>query len=161
MTTLRKNILIGLAVLGMGSAALGVQAQAPTAQAPEGRHSHAASQQQHQARMADFMAKRQAKLHELLKLTPAQEPAWNSFVAATRPAGLGQHGDRAQWATLSAPARLEKMIALSKQRTAAMESQLAALNTFYAVLTPEQKKVFDQHTMRGLGRHHKGGMMHH
>ena len=59
------------------------------------------------------------------------------------------HGDRAAWAGLSAPARMEKMIAMAKQHTAAMESHLAALNTFYAVLTPAQKKVFDENTRGG------------
>jgi Spy/CpxP family protein refolding chaperone len=46
---------------------------------------------------------------------------------------------------------MEKMIAMQKQRTAEMEARLPALNTFYAVLTPEQKKTFDHQ-----GMHHHG-----
>jgi protein CpxP len=150
MNTLRKNILIGLAALSMGAAAIGAQAQA---QAPDGRFGHAATQEQRQAKMAEHFAKRQAKLHDALKLTPAQEPAWNAFSAAIKPAPHAARGDRAAWASLPAPARMEKMIARSKERTAQMESHLAALNTFYAVLTPEQKKVLDEQAMRG----HRGG----
>jgi Spy/CpxP family protein refolding chaperone len=150
MNTLRKQILVGLAALSMGAAALGVQAQTAPA---EGRHGHAATQEQRQAKRADFMAERQAKLHDALKLTSAQEPAWNSFINAVKPQPQADHQDRAAWASLSAPARMEKMIALSKERTARMEQHLQALNTFYAVLTPEQKKVFDQHAMRGMGQH--------
>jgi protein CpxP len=161
MTILRKQILIGLAALSMGVAAAGAQAQA---QAPEGRYGHAATAEQRQARMADAFAKRQAKLHDALKLTSAQEPAWTTFVNAVKPAPLADRPDRAQWKTMSAPARVEKMIALSKEHTARMESHLAALNTFYAVLTPEQKKVFDDHTMQAMaemhGGHHMHGMKH-
>ncbi|MES2739526.1 MAG: Spy/CpxP family protein refolding chaperone [Pseudomonadota bacterium] len=44
---------------------------------------------------------------------------------------------------------------LSKARIALQESHLAALKTFYAVLTPEQKAVFDQHAWpAGHGRRH-------
>jgi Spy/CpxP family protein refolding chaperone len=59
---------------------------------------------------------------------------------------------------------MEKRIAMQKQRIGAMESRLAALNTFYAQLTPEQKKLFDEHAQRRGGhRGHRGhgdhGMM--
>jgi Spy/CpxP family protein refolding chaperone len=164
MNTLRKQILVGLAALSMGAAAVGVHAQA---QAPEARHGHATSPEQRQAKMDEFMAKRQAKLHDELKLTSAQEPAWTAFVNAIKPAPLAGRPDRAAWAGMTAPARMEKMIALSKERTARMEQHLQALNKFYATLTPEQKKVFDQHTLHAMGERgwdhggHGGHGMHH
>jgi Spy/CpxP family protein refolding chaperone len=157
MNTLRKQVLIGLAALSMGTATIGAQAQA---QAPEGRHGHAATMEQRHAKMAEHRAKRVAELHDALKLSGAQEPAWNTFVNATAPAPKAGRPDRAAWASLPAPARMEKVIAMSKQRTARMEQHLAALNTFYATLTPEQKKVFDQHAMRGFGRGHHGKHRH-
>lgn len=158
MNTLRKHLLIALAVLGMGSAAFSVQAQTA---APEGRHANAVTQEQRMAKWQEHFAKRQAKLHEALKLTGAQESAWATYQAAIKPSAMGAHGDRAAWAGLSAPARMEKMIAMSKQHTAAMESHLAALNTFYSVLTPAQKQVFDQNTRGGRGGHggHRGEHM--
>lgn len=165
MNNLRKNIVVVLAALGMAGAAVGVQAQAP---APDGRSGQSMTQEQRQAKkaerhakMAQQRAERQAKLHDALKLTPAQEPAWNAFVAAQKGerTDRGQRGDRADWKSLSAPQRMEKMIAMQKERTARMESRLAALNTFYAVLTPEQKKVFDEQAMRGHGG--KRGHGHH
>jgi Spy/CpxP family protein refolding chaperone len=159
MNILRKHILLGVTALSMGVAAAGAQAQA---QAPEGHAGHGATMEQHRARMAENLAKRQAKLHDALKLNSSQEPAWTAFVNATKPEPMADREDRAQWKTLSAPARMEKMIALSKERTARMESHLAALNTFYAVLTPEQKKIFDEHTMQAMsgmhGWHHMHGM---
>jgi Spy/CpxP family protein refolding chaperone len=167
MNTLRKQILIGLAALSMGAAAVGAQAQAPS---PEGRHGHAATAQQRQEKMAEFMARREAKLHDELKLTSAQEPAWKEFVNAIKPAPLADRPDRAAWAGMSSPARMEKMIALSKERTARMEQHLQALNKFYPTLSPEQKKVFDQHTLNAMREHgwghgghggHDGHGMHH
>ena len=156
MNNLRKQILIGLAALSMGAAAVSAQAQA---QAPEGRHGHAATMEQRQAKMAEHRAKRLAELHDALKLSSSQEAAWNTFVNATKPAPMAHHGDRAAWASLTAPARMEKMIEMSKERTAHMEQHLAAVKTFYATLTPEQKKIFDQQTSRGFGgeRHGKHG----
>lgn len=162
MSTLRKQVLIALTVLGMGSAAALAQAQqTPTqAAAPEGRHGHAAQQQERMAKWGEYAAKRQAKLHDALKLSAAQEPAWAAFQAAIKPdtASMAMQGDRAAWSTMSAPARMEKMLAMARQHTARMETHLAALNTFYAVLTPAQKKLFDEHTQRGHG-HRRGGHM--
>jgi protein CpxP len=176
MNTLRKNVLIALAALSMGAAAIGVQAQAPApvqaqgqAEAAQGRHGHAMTQEQRQAKHAERqakhaerMAKRQAKLHDLLKLTPAQEPAWAKFVASARAQADGLRGDRVRGehegrASLSAPAHMEKRIAMQKQRIGAMEARLAALNTFYAQLTPEQKKLLDEHAQHHGGhRGHRG-----
>jgi len=156
MNTLRKNLVVTLAALGMASAALGVQAQAQ-APAAEGRHGHAMAIEQHQARMAEH----QAKLHDALKLTPAQEPAWKTFIASATPPARGDlRAEFDAMAKLPAPQRLEKHIALQKERTAHMEAHLAALNNFYSVLTPEQKKVFDEqtrwgHGKRGPGKHGK------
>ena len=150
MNSLRKHVLIALVVAGFGSTAI-----AQTAAAPEGRHGHAATQEQRMAKWGEHFAKRQANLHAALQLTPAQEPAWAAYQAAIKPAPMAAHGDRAAMATMSAPARMEKMIAMAKQHTAAMESKLAALNTFYATLTPAQNKAFDEDT-RG-GRSHGGG----
>jgi hypothetical protein len=160
MNTLRKhigkNIVIALALLGMGSAAIGVQAQS---QPQEGRQASAQTQEQRQAKKAEFVAKRQARLHDLLKITPAQEGAWNNYLAATKPAPRASQDERVAAAGLSAPARMEQRIAHAKQRIATMESHQAALTTFYAALTPEQKKVLDEQAARPPhGGHHRSGM---
>jgi len=179
MNTVRKNVLIVLTAFGIAGASLGVQAQAG---APgEGRHGDAMSKEQReakraefhdltpeqrQARMAEFRAKRleqraarQAKLAEALKLTPAQQPVWQAFVASMTPPQKGERASQRlsqeQRAALSAPQRLERRIALQKERTARMEARLSALNSLYAALTPEQRKVFDEQQRRG-GRHHGG-----
>jgi Spy/CpxP family protein refolding chaperone len=164
MNTLRKTLLTGLAALSLGGAMLGAQAQSQT-QAADAHPKAQLSKQERQARHAEFAAKREqmhaqrvAKLHDELKITPAQENAWNAFVASMKPAQRDgqQHGDRAAMAGLSAPQLAEKMIERQKARTAAMEQRLAALNSFYSVLSPDQKKVFDDKAARmqsRFGRH--------
>lgn len=149
MNTIRKSIIIGMTVLGLGATTL-------AAQAHEGRHGDAAGGQQRHAQWAEKAAARQQKLHDALKLTPAQESAWNSYVAARKPAAQGERGqrpDRAAWKAMPAPQRLEQRIAMQKRRTEAMEARLASLTAFYAVLTPEQQKVFDESSARRGGHH--------
>ena len=156
MNTIRKSIIIGLAVLGMGGTTLAVQAQ-------DGRHATAAAKEQAQAKWSERAAARQQKLREHLKLTPSQDAAFAAYMAAAKPAGFAAQRDRAAWKSMSAPARMEQQLAMARSHVAAMETRLAALNTFYAVLTPEQKKVFDEKSQRGWGgkRGHGGHGGHH
>jgi Spy/CpxP family protein refolding chaperone len=170
MTTFRKNVLTALAALSMGAAALGAHAQSAqqSGASQDGRHAHAVTKEQR----AEHAARRVARLHDELKITPAQENAWNTFVATMKPQARGERGgehmqrpDRAARAKLSAPERMAKHIEMQKQRTAAMEQRLGALNSFYAVLTPEQKKTFDEKAARFQGRFgghggHRGGWQH-
>jgi Spy/CpxP family protein refolding chaperone len=171
MNTIRKNLVIAFTAAGLFGAAIGAQAQntAPV----EGSHAHAMTAEQRlakkaerqakagerHAKMAQKRAEHQAKLHDLLKLNAAQQPAWDAFVASRTPANKAERParpDRAAWASLSAPQRMQKGIDLQKQRVARMEQRLAALNSFYAVLTPEQRKVFDEQSKgRKGGRHHQ------
>lgn len=160
MNTIRKQLLIGLTVLGLGAGAVHAQTPAP---APEGRHGHAVSAEQraaHWAQRAERAALRQQKLHDALKLSGSQEAAWSTYQAAVAPKARGERPDRAGWKAMPAPARMEQRLAMAKQRVAAMETRLAALNRFYAVLTPEQQKVFDAHGGQHGGkhrmRHHRG-----
>jgi len=109
------------------------------------------------AKMQAMMDKRHAALKAQLKLTPAQEAAWTNFTAS--PMGHGgkmmQHPDPAEMAKLTTPERLDKMKALRTQHmsdmTAAMDKHAEATKALYAVLTPEQQKVFDAHAMSGRG----------
>ncbi len=180
MKTVRKQVLIALTAFGIAGASLGVQAQ--TGAPAEGRHGHAMSKEQREAKRAEFRnltpeqrqakfaefrakrleqrAARQAKLAETLKLTPAQQPVWQAFVASMTPPQKGERAgqrlSKEQRAALTAPQRLERHIAMQKERTARMEARLSALNSLYAALTPEQRKVFDEQRQRRGGRHHGG-----
>jgi protein CpxP len=169
MNTLRKHLVIAFTAAGLFGATVGAQAQ--SAAPAEGRQASTLTAEQRLAKKAEWQAKagerhakmaqkraeHQAKLQASLNLTAQQKPAWDAFVASRAPVKHGERagrGDRAAWASLSAPQRMEKQIAMQKARTAHMESRLTALNSFYAVLTPEQRKTFDaQAQQRKGGRH--------
>lgn len=174
MNTLRKHLVIAFTAAGLFGGAIGAQAQTAPA---DGRPALTAEQRlakkaewqakagERHAKMAQKRAEHQAALRASLKLNAAQQPAWDAFVASQGPGKKGERAgrpDRAAWATLSAPQRMERQIAMHKQRTAQMESRLAALNSFYGVLTPEQRKTFDaQAQHRKGGRHHGAHHGHH
>jgi protein CpxP len=159
MNKFRKSLLIGATVLSLGSSAFIVNAQTTAAEqsgpdrAASGGHKWhgGAKSPEH---MKEKMAKRQAELHDKLKLNASQEAEWNRYIAAITPTNMGKHPDRAEWQKLSAPERMEKQLAMMKEREARMASRLAATKTFYATLTPEQQKIFNENVMSG--RHHHG-----
>lgn len=108
---------------------------------------------QMQERMASRMAEHQARLHDALKLTPAQESAWKAYVEKTKPPVASTPPlTREAMEKLSTPERMEKMQEAAKLHLTAMEKHTAALKEFYATLSPEQKKTFDEMHSRGQGR---------
>lgn len=165
MKTLQKQILIGLTVLGMGCASLSARAD-DNHQGGRDWHQDGGHDRGHM--MAERMAHFQARLHDRLKLTAAQEPAWNAYLAALKPqmpAGAARPAPGAgmkEFAALPAPQKMEKMLEMQKKHEAMQEHHLAALKTFYATLTPEQQKTFDHSLMMGMHhRHHRHGHHHH
>lgn len=109
------------------------------------------------AKMQSWMDKRNAELKARLKLTPAQEGAWTTYVAArTPPADMlakrtAHRAERAELAKLPTPERIDKMKVLRNQRMsemgAVMDKHGDATKTFYATLTADQQKVFDANGM--------------
>jgi periplasmic protein CpxP/Spy len=150
MNTLRKSIIIGMAVLGLGGTTLAVQAHDGAG--------HAAKHEQMHAKWGERMAKREQKLHDTLKLTAGQEAAWSTYTAAIKPAPRAERGERGAWKALPAPERMAKRLDMAKQHIAKMETRLSATNAFYAVLTPEQKKLFDENSNQRGGHRGKRGM---
>jgi hypothetical protein len=146
-------------------------AMAPAAEAPAGAAPHAQHQRmdpaQRMARMQAFRTKRLAALKDKLKLSAAQESAWTTFTASSQPSGQPpKRFDRAEFAKLTTPERLDRMQARMTERGAMVAKRAEATRTFYAALTPEQQKTFDAESMhfgpRGAhghpGRHgHQSG----
>lgn len=102
------------------------------------------------AKMQERRAKRLANLKQKLQLTPGQEGAWSAFAAAMAPPAF-QQPDRAQreeFDKLTTPERIDRMRAMRDRHMAEMDKRADATKTFYATLTPEQKKVFDQEATR-------------
>lgn len=148
MNILRKSILIGFTVLGMAAA---------HAQDTQQRD-HQPNKEQMQARMADMYAKRQARLHDLLKLSAQQEAAWANYQAAIKPAFDGKRMARQRGDKLTAPERLTRALERTKQREAMLATRLQAVTAFYGQLSPAQQTLFDEHSMRGKWGHrgHRG-----
>lgn len=106
-------------------------------------------------RMQAMMDRRHARLKAKLKITADQEGAWSSFTNAMKPApdAMKRRMEmRAELDKLTTPERIDKMRAMRAERDAAMDKRADAVKTFYAVLTPYQKGVFDAQAAHGHGR---------
>lgn len=148
MNILRKSVIIGITLFGIGSAAIA----APAQEAP--RHHAYAETKFDPVKRAERFEQRQQKLHDALKLNATQETAWKTYIAAIKPQQPAGRADRVSFKELNAPQRLEKQLEFSKARIAHQETRLQALKTFYAALTPEQQKVFDEQSGGGQHRFH-------
>jgi protein CpxP len=145
MMELRKHLLVGILALGLGVGSLSAYAQRPDS-GPMGEHPG----------WGERMAKRHAELHDKLKLNANQETAWNAYIAKVKPADRPPHPDRAELDKLSAPERMEKMLEFMKAGEKRLTEVLAATKEFYAVLTPEQQKIFNDEFARRHGHHGRG-----
>lgn len=160
----KRLFLAGLLAASLGSVAIAQNApQATAAQPAAGEASGRARMDpaQRQQRMAEHHAKRQAELKAQLKLTPAQEGAWNQYTAAMQPPAKGPRMDRAEFDKLTTPQRIDRMQQRSAERQAQMKQRGDAVKAFYAQLTPEQQKVYEERAMRGgRGEGQRGGGRH-
>ncbi|MGJ7566931.1 Spy/CpxP family protein refolding chaperone [Variovorax sp. GB1R11] len=135
-------------------------AQADNAAAPKAQHKRM-DPAKRMERMQEHRAKRLAELKEKLKLNAGQEGAWSTFTAASQPPAGARppRMDRAEFAKLTTPQRLERMQARQAERSAMFAKRAEATKTFYAGLTPEQQKTFDAETVHFGG--HGGPRGHH
>jgi periplasmic protein CpxP/Spy len=114
-------------------------------------------------RMQEHRAHRDAALKQILQITPSQEGAWNTWLAARHPPANMQRPQRDHFAQLTTPQRLDRMREMRAQRDAQMDRRAEATKAFYAALTPAQQKAFDALSSRafaGRGGHHHGGWEH-
>ena len=104
-----------------------------------------------------------AMLKAQLKLTSAQEPAWNQLMAAMkamRPHWAGKRGMKKSGELMTAPQAFDKMAKFSEERARHAQVLAQAMRKFYGQLTPVQRKVLDTHLqdMRRGKSHHRHGM---
>lgn len=116
---------------------------------------------QWEQRRAERHAQHLTELKGQLKLSPAQEGAWSAYAAAMQPPANAQHPrmDRAEFDKLTTPQRIDRMQQFADERQAQMKQRGDAVKAFYAQLTPEQQKTYDERAMPRGGRH-GGGHMH-
>lgn len=101
---------------------------------------HLAGNPERHAKMREL---HHTRLHDALKLSGEQESAWKSFMDSERSMPGVSHGQPEEWAKLNAPERAEKMLELSKAKQVQMSEHVVALKAFYAQLTPDQQKIFE------------------
>jgi len=153
MTSLRR-LLSATALAAAALAGVGlVQASGPHPDERSHSHAHGAKDSE---RGAKGFERRMTELKSKLQLTPAQESAWTKFAEAMRPAATAPRPDHEAMMKLPTPERIDQMRALHQQHTAQMDQRGEAAKTFYATLTTEQKKRFDEQTARMMAR--RGGM---
>jgi enterochelin esterase-like enzyme len=97
------------------------------------------------------MAKRQAALHDKLALTPGQEAAWQAFTAKMQ-ATVPARSDARPAKPLTAPERAERKASFLQVAQQQAASRVQPIKEFYAVLSPEQQKIFDSQ-FHGRGHH--------
>ena len=164
MKRIQKHLLTAGLLAGIGLSALAQPAPGAGGPGHRGPMDPARMQEMH-ARMEQRMNERLEFFKFKLKITPAQEGAWGAWAAAIKPAGARpQRPDRAEFERLSTPERIDRMRAMRATRQAEMDKRFDATKAFYAQLNPEQRKVFDQESMKMLGGGrggHEGGRHHH
>lgn len=156
-TTFRRTLASAAAATALlASFALPSYAQtaAPAAPAAATAPKHDRAMHKHGDRM-EHMQQRIAKLKADLKLTPAQETAWNTYAATFKPGERPQRMEREDFAKLTTPQRIDKMREMRAQRAADADRRGEATKAFYAQLDASQQKTFDAATL------HKGHPGHH
>ena len=89
---------------------------------------------------------RLSDLKTQLKITAAQEAAWQTYAGQAKQQAAGMQAMRAQMTqgAATAPERMAQRTAAMQQRSSAMVAMDSAFNALYAMLTPEQKTIADQ-----------------
>jgi hypothetical protein len=156
MNRLYQSLLTTLIAAGISGAALAAPPAADNPGAPGGPMMGNREHHQMQGDRQEHFQRRQAELHDKLKLNASQEAAWKTYIAAIQPPATPQRPQPENWQKLSAPERVEKMLAMMQEREALMSKHLQAMKVFYATLSPLQKQIFDDNVGGGpmMHRHH-------
>jgi protein CpxP len=142
--------LTALTMAGPANAQGPARSAPPAATAAQPAPTRAAIEQ----RMAERRAARTNDLATVLRLTPAQRPALNAFVASQTPPRRDPataQADRQARRNLTPQQRLDQRQAFAARRA-------ESLRTFTAALNPEQRQVFDAlNRLRGSDGRGRGG----
>lgn len=160
-TTLSATALAAALLAAFASTAWSHDGQRHEGHRHEGHAGHGMKEGERGPRAHD---RHMSELKTQLQLTPAQEGAWAQFQEAMRPSSTLQRPDYEALMKLPTPERLDQMRAMHQQHLTQMDQRAQATKAFYATLTAEQKKRFDEQTARmmaGHGGKHRSGPAHH
>lgn len=100
------------------------------------------------------------RLHDDLRLTASQEPAWREYTLAIAPDPQTVARRKATTDLLPlvpTPRRIALIEASMAQDSVDFRRQAAAVTAFYGKLTPTQQRTFDQDTLPAAQARHSGG----
>lgn len=108
-------------------------------------------------------------LKTTLKILPEQDSKWAAFANSMKPTGPRlEKRTLEDMDKLTTPERIDKMMVFKAKRDVELHQRADATKAFYAVLSDDQKKMFDQHTakyMKRMAHNQPGGhqqmMQHH
>ena len=103
-----------------------------------------------------------AQMHKRLKITPAQDQAWDAFAQVMRSNAAATEQAYRQRATsvetMSAPENLRNFAQIEQARAEGMRNLSTSFDTVYGSLSDEQKKtadaMFRHYEVRAEGRRH-------
>jgi periplasmic protein CpxP/Spy len=125
-----------------------------TAYAEHHGNCHDRGQKWSESKHSDHFEKHQVELHEKLKLSANQEPAWKAFQTAVQPTD-SKKPDFEALNKLNTLERLDRMQAFEKEHQVEHDKKTLAIRTFYTQLNTDQKKVFDENAMpKHMGKSH-------
>lgn len=159
MIRTHKQLITAAVLAATGAMAFAQSAPAPAAQAganpppPAQMRGERPDPAKLQERMAEHHAKRMAQLKAKLKITAAQEGAWNRFASAMQPPARAERPpvEHEAFAKLTTPQRIDQIEKLEAERFARERERNAAIKTFYGQLTPYQQGLFDAISLRQGG----------
>jgi hypothetical protein len=109
---------------------------------------------------ATSMDARITKLHDQLKITPAQEEQWNKLAQVMRENGVALRAAvevRKEKGTMNAVDDLKSYSAVMDAQSEGMHKFIPAFEALYASLSDEQKKTADTVFTRHHWKHHHRG----
>lgn len=162
--SLRKNLLAATLLGAMAAGAIAQAPAAPAQVAPASAHAHphhgprdGASLEQRREAREQRMAQRLNRFKQVLQVTPAQEGAWSAWVNAMKPQQRrAERPNFVEFARMTTPQRIDAMRTVRAQRAAEMDRRGEATKAFYAGLSADQKRVFDERGLRFVGGKHGG-----
>lgn len=156
---MKKALVILTCALGMSGALTASGAFAQQAPVPAAAASGATTSMSGTNKREARVEERIAYLQSQLKITPAQEPQWNTFADVMRENGktMGDmYRQRSEVAkTQSALDNMQQYVDIAQAHADGMKKLVAAFDPLYNSLSPEQKKLADASFREGMGGDHR------
>ena len=95
--------------------------------------------------MRERVMRRQAELHDKLKISAAQEAAWKVYAQAMEPDMAPRLHEDVDLDKLTTIERMQRSLDKIREHETKMQGKLNATKTFFGVLNAEQKKQFEEY----------------